>query len=1363
MTQNKKNNLQEIDGKKLRLQLREERARTTIALPPGTVHEVTQLEHDVNLHLQALGYEGLGHLDKIAIPAEHEIFNQLTKLIDELHPKGKEILQRSLAEYQKEARLIWNDLRDWDHSIPCTVKGCEHIVLKSLASNTVDLWERTEILLTQIFVSYGITEDVIDSIIIWENRTIDWLYLRGMLHAIITKKLDIADKISNGEIKVGHHTINITDFGTKEKCFSRLELKAIEEIDRPLASLCHFMNICGSKTLQCPSGHDLWACQRINTADSIYDFEFTSRAAIESCIRTIVGNAVTSTPKTLVGRVNGQKKVIFRGKIGGKSNNRIEHAIAESVLLCNSILGEIDVPFIDDSSKKITFSPNDNLTDKKVYCAINTKVVEDLADKIKNLKPYAFFLQEGLGVIEWNSWAANLAIDILHAFNMNDFLIKDDKSKHFAFSNGTSPDRETNLLKLTTPLMDKILTQFRAVNPSGGEFNALELMLNKETTPPMVHLPLDRPTDKSIDLVSQGGFLNPMMQLRYPLISNNSIENTFDIIRLEPSTKAIETVNHLQKTEWAINEKIKPIIEEMLRCFVKENIANLFEIRKTNRVKLITGKSLFKRSIRKDVLLEIQTSDKLDIKNILNSKWNNLNRNQKDIWNEKAEQKMEQEIYCLDMKKYPCLTLGQITQWNASLQFIKLLEDEFANPEHRSFFHVWSLDWRGRMYTCSTILSPQNDDFSRGLLRFANSLKLDENGWLWLKRYTASLMRGRKLSTDEFTQSQIDEWSKIQEDLSNKTFEGQDNATNNPIFFQVLKVIANDPIATRLTWAHEDIFTAKSEGFQRIAAILAYVDAYEQGGSGAKVNLPINQDASSSVYQHASLLVRDKDMAKLVNIVQDGQLPADVYQEVIDDLDNCWSQNSPFDELDLSSENIIKIKESVLIRKVAKKPVMTISYGAKNRNMMKALLSHNGEKSGLLGGWVPLWKSEVNRFVRVPDDQIDSTADDEKNWRMVAHPSCILNNALNEIDPVFHEEISRIVIVGLLKSVDNVLPGFEIMMKHLKQIIVASPEKCIEWKLVDGTIVRNVKLKRAETKAKPAPKGLEGTAQGNRRNVREHLDSDGKNAIPIDNMLNPINWNALSEIDSDTLNDFKEIEKQRFEKLNDELNSIELKEQSLFNFEHRQLVKLQNPEASNKEVSTTLKQMWNDCDVEMQEEYKSRIIALFDCVVGSTIEELHIDWALFRYGAGNDGVGPLSEIERKNLHPKIRKPINRFIGRAPCTFSRRILTGERNKGGESLGISPNFVHSHDACHMRLVVADMWDNGITDIWSVHDSFGCHPNHIEFLRTSAIENIKLTHKGPNDCKGMLDELMLKHLGKGIEGNMDLEEVNGKYLIS
>jgi hypothetical protein len=83
--------------------------------------------------------------------------------------------------------------------------------------------------------------------------------------------------------------------------------------------------------------------------------------------------------------------------------------------------------------------------------------------------------------------------------------------------------------------------------------------------------------------------------------------------------------------------------------------------------------------------------------------------------------------------------------------------------------------------------------------------------------------------------------------------------------------------------------------------------------------------------------------------------------------------------------------------------------------------------------------------------------------------------------------------------------------------------------------------------------------------------------------------------------------------------------------------------------------------------------------------------------------------------------------------------------------------------MRLVVADMWDNGITDIWSVHDSFGCHPNHIEFLRTSAIENIKLTHKGPNDCKGMLDELMLKHLGKGIEGNMDLEEVNGKYLIS
>ena len=75
------------------------------------------------------------------------------------------------------------------------------------------------------------------------------------------------------------------------------------------------------------------------------------------------------------------------------------------------------------------------------------------------------------------------------------------------------------------------------------------------------------------------------------------------------------------------------------------------------------------------------------------------------------------------------------------------LEDNF-DQDNRSFLPRLELRLRGRMYTCSTILDPQNDDFSRGLLRFAKSKKkFDQEGWESLQRYTAGLMRGRDHTT----------------------------------------------------------------------------------------------------------------------------------------------------------------------------------------------------------------------------------------------------------------------------------------------------------------------------------------------------------------------------------------------------------------------------------------------------------------------------------------------------------------------------------------------------------------------------------------------------------------------------------------
>jgi hypothetical protein len=1057
--------------------------------------------------------------------------------------------------------------------------------------------------------------------------------------------------------------------------------------------------------------------------------------------------------------------------------------------------------------------------------------------KIKQLQPYAFFLLNGKKKSEWEHWAGNLACDILHAFNNSQFLIKDEKSRRFFYIDGSIPKHETNLLRLNNQMQKEIEKRFNAIDKDENEFNALEQLLNKDTTPPMLCTPLDRPSDNSLlynfenEEPKQGGYLNNRMQVRFPVISNNITEDVFDIIRLEPSKMSIDALNNLQKTEWAANEKVRPIVEKMLELYIQKNIVDLFQIRTEKRTKKITGKSLFSKSIRKDCLSEIESSEELsinEINNLINSKWDELDEKIKRNWVDKAKSLMEEDIYCLDMKSFPKLTLGQINHWKESFRFINTLEENFA-PEHRSFFHAWNLDWRGRMYTCSTILDPQNDDFSRGLITFAKSYPLDENGWLWLKRYTASLLRDRNLSPEIFNDTELDEWKKIQEFLETKSFDNQDKVANNPVFIKILQKIVHNPIATSLTWAEGDIFVAKSEGFQRIAAIIAFVEAYENGGVGALVNLPINQDASSSVYQHASLLVRDKEMAKLVNIIDDGELPADAYREVIDDLAKQWSSNPPFQHLGLPNNVLENLKNSVLKRSIAKKPVMTIGYGATKRNMIKSLLSHNGESSGLLGGWIALWDDkEIKYSEDVPDSVINlvKTKESKWSWRMIAHPSCILSEALNDVEAKFHEEIASVVIGDLLESVNNTLTGFQGLLQTLEEIITPengrpklltrrnnaaikkirileanrplndselsqidnlkeenkklkiimaeqkqnqSPEikpqnECLKWELADGTIIRNVKLKKVETKSKAAPIGLESNAISIRRNIHEMLDVFTQHSVPIYNMLIPVKWDEIEGINDDDMDELKKSETQRFQTLIEDIKDIDLRPKDFFSFEKRPLLVEENPGATNKEIYLKLNHIWDTLDEDEKVCYDSRVETLDQIISGDSIENWDIDWQIFRFCNGLElNSDPITKVERENLYPKIQKIINRFIGTAPCMFSRRILSGERNIIGEKSGIAPNFVHSHDACHMRLVVSDMGGHGAIDLWSVHDSFGCHPNHIEKLRHSVIEQMKTTHETRNGCEGTLDRLMKDHLeNKRIDAKMSTDDINGKYLI-
>ena len=169
------------------------------------------------------------------------------------------------------------------------------------------------------------------------------------------------------------------------------------------------------------------------------------------------------------------------------------------------------------------------------------------------------------------------------------------------------------------------------------------------------------------------------------------------------------------------------------------------------------------------------------------------------------------------------------------------------------------------MYTNSTLLDPQGDDFSRGLLSLGESRPLTTQGWKWLCISVSKLWEGTPLAPEK-----------------NSTFEQLLSATReeDSDFVRMLKSVAADPLSTIDQWSKNrtDIIKSHSEGFQRLSATIAYVEALSDGGVGANSDFIAVQDASSNIYQHISLIIRDRHMRDLVNVLE-GVIEG-CYQEV---------------------------------------------------------------------------------------------------------------------------------------------------------------------------------------------------------------------------------------------------------------------------------------------------------------------------------------------------------------------------------------------------------------------------------------------------------------------------------------------------
>jgi DNA-directed RNA polymerase, mitochondrial len=204
--------------------------------------------------------------------------------------------------------------------------------------------------------------------------------------------------------------------------------------------------------------------------------------------------------------------------------------------------------------------------------------------------------------------------------------------------------------------------------------------------------------------------------------------------------------------------------------------------------------------------------------------------------------------------------------------------------DEESIWFPHSLDFRGRVYSMTTELSPQGDDIAKSLIEFGNGKALGETGGYWLAVHIANLFGVDKVSFDDRV-----EWTVTQSD---KLVESAMNPLDGDRFWAK----ADDPwcaLAACFEWA----------GFQI-------------EGDDYVSHLPIAMDGSCSGIQHFSAMLRDAEGGRAVNLTNLDQ-PSDIYTEVLYVVQDMLAENS---------DPLAKVWMDKVDRKIVKRPCMTFAY-----------------------------------------------------------------------------------------------------------------------------------------------------------------------------------------------------------------------------------------------------------------------------------------------------------------------------------------------------------------------------------------------------------------------------------------------------
>jgi len=216
--------------------------------------------------------------------------------------------------------------------------------------------------------------------------------------------------------------------------------------------------------------------------------------------------------------------------------------------------------------------------------------------------------------------------------------------------------------------------------------------------------------------------------------------------------------------------------------------------------------------------------------------------------------------------------------------------------KEKAFYLPWSFDYRGRAYAIPAFLTPQDTDFGKSLLRFAEESFMTPEAEEWLAFQVATTYGLDKSPIQERL-----EWANHHHDL--------------------ISHIVTDPIGCLSEWEAAD------EPWQFLAACEEYYHCVIECDRQF-TGLMVATDATCSGLQILAGLAKDKSTASLVNVTPSDQ-PQDAYKVIAE----------------VAKPHVPESIRPYMDRKVTKRTVMTIPYNAKpfsNRGYIREALKEKG-------------------------------------------------------------------------------------------------------------------------------------------------------------------------------------------------------------------------------------------------------------------------------------------------------------------------------------------------------------------------------------------------------------------------------------